>query len=316
MPTKIKLGVSSCLLGKKVRYDGGHKRDHFITGTLGKFAGLVPVCPEAECGLGIPREAMRLESAPDGPRLITIRTRLDHTERLRAWAQKRLVELGGEGLWGFIFKSGSPSCGPARVKIYSPGGKAAGTGAGLFAREFLLHFPLVPGEDEARLSDPARRENFLERLITLKRWRDTLAMGARPQHLVDFHARHRLLILSHSHSHSRLLGKLVARIKELPLPAVYEQYQELLLAALRLRSTIAKNVRVLLQVMGHFKNRLGAAEKDELLEIIADYRQGHLPLTTPLTLLNHYVRRYDLNYLKGQHYLHPHPLELRFRNRV
>ncbi len=256
MLTKIKLGISACLLGEKVRFDGGHKLDLFITETLGQFVEFVPVCPEVECGLGIPREAMHLVAAPDGPRLVTIRTQVDYTERLRAWAQKRVVELEREDLCGFIFKSGSPSSGMERVKIYSGQGEPAKTGVGLFAREFMQHFPLLPVEDEGRLHDPTLRENFLERLFTMQRWRETLALGPKRGHLVDFHTRHKLLIMSHSPKHYGLLGKLVAQIKEMPMPGVYEVYQTILMEALRLKSTIKKNVNVLHHVMGYFKRDL------------------------------------------------------------
>ena len=316
MLTEIRLGISSCLLGEKVRYDGGHKLDHFITETLGKFVEFVPVCPEVECGLGIPREAMHLVAAPDGPRLVTIRTQVDYTERLRAWAQKRVVELEREDLCGFIFKSGSPSSGMERVKIYYGKGEPAKTGVGLFAREFMQHFPLLPVEDEGRLHDPALRENFLERLFTMNRWRETLALESKRGHLVDFHTRHKLLIMSHSPKHYGILGKLVAQIKEMPLPEVYERYQTLLMEALRLKSTIKKNVNVLLHVMGYFKRNLSSAEKEELLEIIEEYRQSYIPLIVPVTLENHYVRKYDQAYLKDQYYLHPHPIELKLRNHV
>jgi len=314
---KIKLGISSCLLGEKVRYDGGHKLDRFITDTLGKYVEFVPVCPEVECGLGIPREAMHLVAAPDGPRLVTVRSQVDHTERMLAWARKRVVELKQEDLCGFIFKSDSPSSGMERVKIYSgKGGGAAKTGVGLFAREFMQHFPLLPVEDEGRLYDPGLRENFLERLFTMQRWRENLASGAKPGHLVDFHTRHKLLIMSHSPKHYQTLGKLVAQMKELPLAKIYEQYQSLLMEALRLKTTCKKNVNVLLHVMGYFKKNLSPAENEELLEIINNYRQGYIPLIVPITLLNHFVRKYDQAYLKSQYYLDPHPLELKLRNHV
>ncbi len=316
MVTKIKLGISSCLLGEKVRYDGGHKLDHFITETLGKFVEFVPVCPEVECGLGIPREAMHLVSSPEGPRLVTIRTQVDYTERMRTWAQKRVVELEQEDLCGFIFKSGSPSSGMERVKIYYGKGEPARTGVGMFAREFMQHFPLLPVEDEGRLHDPDLRENFLERLFTMKRWRENLALGAKPGHLVDFHTRHKLLIMSHSPKHYQTLGKLVAQMRELPLAKIYEQYQSLLMEALRLKSTVKKNVNVLLHVMGYFKKTLSTAEKEELLEIINNYRREYIPLIVPVTLLNHFVRKYDQTYLKNQYYLDPHPLELKLRNHV
>ena len=316
MLTKIKLGISSCLTGEKVRYDGGHKWDRFITETLGKFVEFVPVCPEVECGLGIPREAMHLVAGPEGPRLVTIRTGVDYTGRLRAWALNRVKELEREELCGFIFKSGSPSSGMERVKVYGGPGEPAKTGVGLFAREFMLHFPLLPVEDEGRLHDPGLRENFLERLFTLKRWRETLALGAKRGHLVDFHTGHKLLILSHSPKHYTLLGKLVAQLQEIPLPELYARYQTLLMEALRLKSTIKKNVNVLLHVMGYFKKNLSPAEKEELLEIIDEYRLNYIPLIVPVTLLNHYVRKYGQAYLQNQYYLHPHPLELKLRNHV
>jgi uncharacterized protein YbgA (DUF1722 family)/uncharacterized protein YbbK (DUF523 family) len=316
MLTKIKLGISSCLLGEEVRFDGGHKLDRFITETLGKFVEFVPVCPEVECGLGIPREAMHLEAAPDGPRLVTVRTGVDHTERMLAWARKRVVELEREDLCGFIFKSDSPSSGMERVKIYSGKGMAAKTGVGLFAQEFMRHFPLLPVEEEGRLHDPGLRENFLERLFTLKRWRDTLALGPKPGHLVDFHTRHKLLIMSHSPKHYEVLGKLVAQLKGIPLAELYEQYQTSLMDALRLKTTIKKNVNVLLHAMGFFKKNLSPAEKEELLEIIDEYRKEYIPLIVPITLLNHYVRKYEQPYLKDQYYLHPHPIELKLRNHV
>jgi uncharacterized protein YbgA (DUF1722 family)/uncharacterized protein YbbK (DUF523 family) len=316
MLTKIRLGISSCLLGEKVRFDGGHKWDRFITETLGKFVEFVPVCPEVECGLGIPREAMHLASSPEGPRLVTIRTQVDHTERMLAWARRRVLDLEREDLCGFIFKSGSPSSGMERVKIYYGKGEPAKTGVGIFAREFMRHFPLLPVEDEGRLHDPALRENFLESLFTMKRWRETLALGAKRGHLVDFHTRHKLLIMSHSPKHYVLLGKLVAKIKEIPLPETYEQYQTLLMEALGLKTTIKKNANVMLHVMGYFKRNLSPAEKEELLEIVENYRQGYLPLIVPVTLLNHYGRKYDQAYLQSQYYLDPHPIELKLRNHV
>ena len=316
MLTKIRLGISSCLLGEKVRYDGGQKLDHFITETLGKFVEFVPVCPEVECGLGIPREAMHLSSSPEGPRLVTIRTQVDHTERMRAWAQKRVVELEQEDLCGFIFKSDSPSSGMERVKIYSGKGMADKTGVGLFAQEFMQHVPLLPVEEEGRLHDPGLRENFLESLFTMKRWRETRALGTKRGHLVDFHTRHKLLIMSHSPKHYGLLGKLVAQMKEIPLPEMYERYQTLLMEALRLKTTIKKNANVLLHVMGYFKKNLSPAEKEELLRIVNNYQKGYIPLIVPVTLLNHYMWKYDQNYLKSQYYLDPHPLELKLRNHV
>jgi uncharacterized protein YbgA (DUF1722 family)/uncharacterized protein YbbK (DUF523 family) len=311
---EIKLGVSACLLGEKVRYDGGHQRDSFLTDTLGRYVELVPVCPEVECGLGVPREPMRLVGRPEAPQLLTVRSKRDQTRRLLGWTEKRLEELAREELDGFIFKSKSPSCGLARVKVYSEQGAPAGMGVGLFARVFMERLPLVPVEDEGRMHDPELRENFMERIFFLQRWRDF--WGRRPDlgRLVAFHTRHKLQILAHSPEHYRQMGRLVARARELPLPEVLTSYLVLALVALNLKATISKNANVLYHLLGYFKKQLSGDEKQELLEIIDAYRRGEAPLMVPVTLINHYVRQYQEPYLKEQFYLHPHPVELKLRN--
>jgi uncharacterized protein YbbK (DUF523 family) len=187
---KIKLGVSSCLLGENVRYDGGHKLDRFLRDTLGKYVEYVPVCPEAECGLGVPREAMHLEGDPASPRLITIRTRQDMTRHMMTWAHKRVAQLEKEALCGFIFNSDSPSSGMERIKIYNEKGVPVKKGVGIFARIFMEHFPLLPVEDDGRLHGLNLRENFIERIFALRRWRDILEKKESKENLVDFHTRH------------------------------------------------------------------------------------------------------------------------------
>jgi uncharacterized protein YbbK (DUF523 family) len=169
---KIRLGISSCLLGQNVRYDGGHKLDRYLTDTLGQYVEYVPVCPEVECGLGVPREAVRLVGDSESPRLVTVKTKQDLTERMMTWAGKRVKELEKEGLCGFVFKSGSPSSGMERVKIYNERGMAEKKGRGMFARAFMDHFPLIPVEEEGRLHDPRLRENFIESIFALMRWRE------------------------------------------------------------------------------------------------------------------------------------------------
>ncbi|GLI35556.1 YbgA family protein [Desulforhabdus amnigena] len=316
MESPIRLGISSCLLGNEVRYDGGHKLDRFLRDTLGKYVEYVPVCPEVECGLGIPREAMRLVGDVDAPRLLTQRTHVDHTDRMLQWARRRVKELESEGLCGFIFKSKSPSSGMERVKVYNESGMPSHKGVGLFARVFMEHFPLLPVEDEGRLHDPVLRENFIERIFAMKRWRELLSREESIGRLVEYHTRHKLLMLAHSPAHYRQMGKLVAGAKSIPLEELYRQYQSLLLEGLRLKASVAKNTNVLQHMMGYFKKQLSRDEKEELLEILAQYRQGLVPLIVPVTLINHYVRKYDEPYLKGQYYLHPHPLELKLRNHV
>jgi len=314
METTIKLGISSCLLGERVRWNGTHKLDRFLTDTLGKFVVYVSVCPEVECGFGIPREPFRLVGDPNSPRLVTSRTKHDYTDHMVEWARKRVAELEKEDLCGFIFKNKSPSSGMEAVKVYNKKGTHVKKGVGIFARVFMEHFPLLPVEDEGRLHDPKLRENFIERIFTFKRWREALAKKKSRGNLVSFHTRHKMLILSHSPQHHRVMGKLVARAKDIPLKALYKQYQKLLMEALRLKSTSKKNANVLTHILGYFRKQLSRDEKQELLEIIGLYRQGTIPLIVPITLINHYVRKYDQPYLKEQYYLHPHPLELQMRN--
>jgi uncharacterized protein YbgA (DUF1722 family)/uncharacterized protein YbbK (DUF523 family) len=316
MEDRIRLGISMCLLGENVRYDGGHKLDRFLTGTLGQFVSYVPVCPEVECGLGIPRESLRLVGDPEAPRLVTTRTKIDHTEQMVAWAKKRVMELEKEGLCGFIFKSNSPSSGMERVRVYNEKGMPAKNGVGVFARIFMEHFPLLPVEDEGRLHDPVLRENFIERLFTLKRWRETLEKKWSLGNLVDFHSRHKLFILSHSDKHYRIMGKVVAAGKGTPMNALYKHYETLLMEALTLKATTRKNTNVLHHLMGYFKKHLTPDEKQELLEIIEEYRQDFIPLIVPVTLINHYTRKYNQPYLSTQVYLKPHPIDLKLRNHV
>lgn len=313
---KIRLGISSCLLGEPVRYDGQHKLDRYLRDTLGAYVEWVPVCPEVECGLPVPREAMRLVGDPEHPRLVTRSTGVDHTERMLAWAAGRVRALEGEDLCGFVFKSGSPSSGMERVKVYGEKGMPEKVGVGLFARAFREHFPLLAVEEEGRLHDPALRENFVERVFTYRRWRQALAEGMSRGDLVDFHTRNKLLLLSHSTTHYRSLGKLVADAKGRRPEELHAAYQEQLVDALRLKATPRKHANVLQHALGYFKKQLAAGEKQEMLEVIERYRTGLLPLVVPVTLLNHYVRKYDQPYLRLQTYLNPHPVELQLRNHV
>ena len=314
MEDKIRLGISACLLGQNVRYDGGHKLDRYLTDTLGQYVEYVPVCPEVECGLGVPREAMRLVGDPQSPRLVTVRTGQDLTERMLDWARTRVKELEKEGLCGFIFKSDSPSSGMERVKVYNEKGMPEKSGKGMFAKTFMEHFPLVPVEEEGRLHDPKLRESFVESIFTLKRWREVVEEKKSLGTLVAFHTQHKLLTLSHSEKHYRAMGKLVAGGKKSPLGEVYATYETLLMEALKLRTTIKKNANVLQHMMGYFKDQLSKDEKQEILEILDQYRNGYIPLIVPITLINHYVRKYKEDYLRQQVYLNPHPIALQLRN--
>jgi uncharacterized protein YbgA (DUF1722 family)/uncharacterized protein YbbK (DUF523 family) len=316
MTGKIKIGISTCLLGERVRYDGRHKLDRFITETLGQYFQWVPVCPEVEYGLSVPREEMRLVGVPESPRLMTRRTGVDHTKGMLKWAERRLEELEGEELCGFIFKSRSPSSGIWGVKVYTPSGMPSKRGAGIFGGAFMRRFPLIPVEDDGRLHNPALRENFIERIFVFKRWRDFLREGASRKGLVAFHTRQKLLVLAHSPSHYKALGRLVAEAKKYRTEVLLSEYIRALMEGLRLLATVKKNTNVLLHTMGYFRKRLTADEKQELLEVIENYHRGLLPLVVPVTLIRHYVRKFDEPYLKEQYYLDPHPVELMLRNHV
>jgi len=314
MEERIRMGVSACLLGQPVRYDSGHKRDRYITDILGEYLEFVPVCPEVEAGFPIPRETFRLVGDPENPRLVTSRSNVDHTERMLAWAEKRVAEIEKEHLCGFIFKSDSPNSGLSRVKVYNAKGMADKKGVGLFARAFTQHVPLLPVEEEGRLNDAKLRETFIEQIFTLKRWRETMASSRSMKNLVEFHTRHKLLVLSHSPAHAKRMGKLVAEGKQMPIGEATTHYEGLLIEALRLKTTVKKNINVLEHILGYFKAQLSADEKQEVLEIFDRYRREFVPLIVPVTLLNHYVRKFDQPYLKQQVYLNPHPVALKLRN--
>ncbi len=310
---KIKIGISSCLLGNKVRFDGGHKHDKYITGTLGAYFDFVPVCPEVECGLTVPRESMRLVGPPESPKLITNKSGTDHTYKMNDWAAGRVEQLAEEKLCGFIFKSKSPSSGMERVKVYDKNNVPRAVGVGLFAQVFMNRFPILPVEEEGRLHDMVLRENFIESVFVYKRWRNT-TFDFTPKKLVEFHTSHKLLLRAHSEKHYRELGRIVAKAGSIDQEQLLATYQENLMVAMRLKPTVKKHVNVLMHMMGHFKKQLTSDEKQELLEVIERFRNSHIPLIVPITLLNHYVRKYKETYLQQQYYLNPHPTELKLRN--
>ena len=317
MRERIKVLVSACLLGEKVRYDGGHKRDLFLIETLGPFVEWVRVCPEADCGLPVPREAMRLVGDPKHPRLVTNKIGVDHTERMERWAKARLEELSGLDLCGYICKKDSPSSGMERVKVYGTGdGVPARTGAGVFTRMFMERFPRIPVEEEGRLTDPVLREMFIERVFCLRRFRDLFARPLSRGALVDFHTDHKMLLLSHDRGHYEEMGRLVAGAKSVPIETLYRNYGEIFMASLAHKATPKKCADVLMHMIGHFKNMLSSDEKQELLYIIDQYRRRLVPLVVPVTLVSHYVRKYGVAYLARQVFLNPHPVELMLRNHV
>ena len=309
----LRIGISSCLLGQKVRFDGGHKLDTLITETLGRYCEWVPVCPEMEIGLGAPRESLRLEAGAAGPRLIASGSGVDHTDAMRAWAARRLEELAALDLDGYILKKGSPSCGMERVRVYGKGGAERRTGSGIYATMLLARFGSLPIEEEGRLRDSGIRENFIERLFCRHRWREFIGSGPRLRELVEFHTRHKLTLSAHSDPHYRKLGRLVAGTGGGKLREVLEDYERLFTAALRVRATPGKHANVLNHIFGHLKHHLDPGDKAEVTGQIENYRKGLVPLVVPLTLLAHHLRRHPAPWLQEQVYLHPYPAELMLR---
>lgn len=307
----IRVGVSSCLLGQEVRWNGQHKRDAFVSDVLGAQVELVPVCPELEVGMGVPREPIQLVA---GPRLVGVDSRTDHTQAMERFSARRIAELEALELSGYVFKKGSPSCGLYRVPVWK-GEKATPTGTGMFARAFREALPLVPVEEEGRLHDPRLRESFVERVFAYDRVRAlgrSFSRGA----LVDFHARHKMLLLAHGQVRYRELGRLVGAAKQHRPRALYEAYAKGLMAALERPATPKSHRNVLEHMFGHLKGLLDAGDKGEMLEVISEYAAGRVPLVVPITLLRHHVRRLGVATLASQVYLEPHPRELMLRNHV
>ncbi len=313
---RIKLGIAKCLLGEKVRYDGTHKLDRYLRDTLGQYVEWLPVCPEVETGMTIPREPVRLVGDVDAPRLVGRKSGHDWTESMQKWGMKRLKDLETEDICGYIFKYGSPSSGMSRIKVYNEKVMPRHDGVGMWARMVMERFPQLPFEDDGRLHDPRIRENFISRIFTLKRWRDAMADGRTPGKLVDFHTRHKMLIMAHNVELYRTMGKLVAMSGAAEIDGLAEQYFAMLLKALAYKHTIKKNANVLMHAAGYFKKDITSPEKAELLELTKQYQRGLVPLIVPITLINHYVAKYGKDYLATQYYLSPYPAELMLRNQV
>jgi len=332
--SKPRIGISSCLLGNKVRHDGGHKHEPFITQTLGRHVEWVPVCPEFEVGMGVPRETVRLVGNPANLKMIADKSGKDWTREMQAYADRRVSKLKDMDLSGYILKNNSPSCGMERVpvypepprgvkdrystgyRVYGPKGMPNKQGRGLFAQTLMKKLPLLPVEEEGRLYDPALRENFIERVFGYQRLRVLVTDSRSLKKLVNFHSQEKLLLFAHSEAHMRQLGRIVAEAKKMSFGAVMKEYGRLFMEALSHRATTRKNTNVLEHMMGYFSKQLSSDEWKELLAVIGDYHRSLVPLVVPLTLIRHYAGKYDVAYLRGQSYLQPHPKELMLRNHV
>ncbi len=311
----LRLGVSSCLLGSKVRFDGGHKHDRFLTDTLGDYVEWVSVCPEVEAGMSIPRESVRLVGSVDEPRMVGVRSERDYTLRMRRFSARRVRELATLDLDGYVFKKGSPSCGMERVRVYQRG-MPSRSGRGIFSAAFMAAYPLLPVEEEGRLNDPSLRENFIERLFAHRRWRILVDGHPTRRDLIAFHTAHKYLLLAHSPERYRALGRFVAGHKRLRIQAAVGRYGADFMAAFSVRTTRRKHTNALQHIAGHCREYLDHHDRAELAQLIADYHSGLVPLIVPITLLRHHIARNDIPYVSDQVYLQPHPKELMLRNHV
>ncbi len=315
-PERIRVGISSCLLGEEVRYDGQHKRDPYINGTLSRFFELVPVCPEVAIGLGVPREPIRMVAEKGEPvRVVGVRNPdRDVTDDLQAYGQRMARELSD--IHGYILKRGSPSCGMERVKVYKPDGHPLTTARGAYAGAFMAERPQLPVEEEGRLGDPVLRESFIERVFVHERWHREVAASPTLGRLVDFHSAHKLLVMAHSQAAYRRLGRLVAEAGKGEIGETARAYFEDLMSTLAEPATRKGHANVLYHLMGYLKDHLEAGDKEELGDLIESYRTGYVPLVVPITLLKHHFRRHPHPYVARQVYLQPHPGELMLRNRL
>ncbi len=315
---RLNIGVSACLLGQKVRFDSGHKHDRYITDVLGEYFKFIAVCPEVEVGMGVPRESVRLIAGPDGPRMVGSKTGQDWTEKMKALTERRTRQLESFKLRGYILKKDSPSCGMERVKLYpaSGGGAPSRDTRGFFGDALLKRYPLLPVEEEGRLNDAPLRDNFIVRVFAYDRLQNLFEGRFNRGEAVKFHARHKYLLMAHSPEHYRKLGQLVAAIKKHTPSDFRKKYSTLFMQALDAKATIRKNVNVLQHILGYLREFLDGGEKKYILGIIEDYHRELVPLVVPITLIKQFIWKYDVEYIKDQFYLDPHPRELMLRNHV
>ena len=311
----IKIGVSSCIIGEEVRWNGGHARQRWLTDVFWDFVDYVPVCPEVEVGMGVPRPTVRLERHGSGIRMIDPKNEVDWTAAMNRLSRSRASEMESHDLCGFVLKKNSPTCGLERVKVvHEGGGGASKDGQGLFASALVHRFPHLPIEEEGRLNDPQIRENFVERVFAFRRVKDVFKPRWTVGDVVEFHTREKLLLRAHDEVRYRELGVLVANSKAIPRGAFKDDYMDRYMAALRRRATVAKHGNVLQHMVGFLRWVDDEAGREEMQGAIEDFRAGLVPLIVPTTLIRHLAKRHDQQILLESSYLSPHPKELMLRN--
>lgn len=301
------IGVSSCLLGAEVRYNGGHSRCRFLTDELAPYVDWVPFCPEMEIGLGTPRETLRLTA---GARLVNRSGTADHTAAMDALPLP-------SGLDGHVFKARSPSCGVHGVPRYGPDGRPADRrGRGRYAGRLMAADPLLPVEDEGRLNDAGLREAFAERIFARARARRLFGGDWRPRDLVAFHARHKVQLLAHDPAAYQALGRLVAHAGARPRGETEAAYRALFDVALSRRPTRGRHVNAMQHVFGQVGDALDDTRRRDIVAGIEAYRRGETPLSVPIALLAHHARGEGIAWAAGQTYLAPFPAALRLRHQL
>jgi len=313
---KMRIGVSSCLLGHKVRYDGKHKKDSFITDVLAPSITIVDVCPEIEIGMGVPREPVRITDVGSGQRLVGTKSGDDWTLRMCKYVCKRVSQEDIKILSGFVFRSKSPSCGVNHVKVYGNKGDRPKFGSGLFAAEFVKTYPDLPVEEDSRLCDKEVRDNFLARVFAYHRWQRLSASPISRERMIEFHNNHKYLLLAHSPTILRRLDNLVDGITEKSPTSSRIRYRHLFMDALRFHATIKKNVKVLRRIVSSIKKQLTSNEIEDVRTSIGDYDDKVVPLVVPIVRLRSLATKYKIQSLTDQVYLNPHPKELLMRDCV
>ncbi len=309
---KIKVGISACLLGQEVRFDGSHKRDRFITDKLSHYFEFMAYCPEVAIGMGVPRPTIHLKQSGDNIKVVGVHKAIDVTSELRDYSINTCKKLST--LCGYILKSKSPTCGMERVKIYHDNGQSTKNGVGIFAEQLKHQHPYLPLEEEGRLNDPVLRENFIIRVYALNRWNELMSDGVESKKLIVFHTQHKLLLMSHHPVKYRELGKLLSNLKTDDINKVAKNYIFEFMHVLKYKATPVKHMNTLLHCMGYLKKLLVASDKKEMVELLNQYRNNEVPLVAPMTLIQHHFRKNPNDYMANQVYFEPYPKELGLRN--
>ncbi|MFC1664519.1 YbgA family protein [Pseudomonadota bacterium] len=309
----IRVGISSCLIGQPVRYNGRHKKNTYITQSLAHYFDFVPICPESAIGMGVPRPPIQLVDREGNIRAVSIQNQdQDFTNLLSAYGHEMSKSLSG--ISGYILKKDSPSCGMERVRVFEKNSISHKRGRGIYAASLIQGQPLLPVEEEGRLQDPVLRENFIERIFIYYRWQQLVSNGLTASGLIDFHSRHKFNLLAHDQTIYRRLGRLVSEAGSENIDTIAHSYIDMVMLALRKPATKKNHGNVLMHIMGFLKDQLASDDKQELLRVLDAYRQGQVPLVVPITLFRHHLRHHPHPYITQQYYIDPYPEEMMLRN--